>query len=66
MTLEKAAHHVATLCRVLGIFPSGHYVWRTRPPSARAQADQRLLTRISAIHGQSRGIYGAPRIHTEL
>jgi putative transposase len=63
VTREKAVHHVATLCRVLGVSPSGYYVWRTRPPSARAQADQRLLTRIRAIHGQSRGTYGAPRIH---
>lgn len=54
------------MCRVLGVSPSGYYAWRTRPPSARAQADQRLLTRIRAIHAQSRGTYGAPRIHAEL
>jgi putative transposase len=54
------------MCRVLGVSPSGYYAWRTRPPSARALADQRLLTRIRAIHAQSRGTYGAPRIHAEL
>ncbi len=54
------------MCRVLGVSPSGYYARRTRPPSARAQADQRLLTRIRAIHVASRGTYGAPRIHAEL
>ena len=54
------------MCRVLGVSPSGYYAWRTRPLSARAQADHVLLTRIRAIHVQSRGTYGAPRIHAEL
>jgi len=54
------------MCRILGVSPSGYYAWRTRPLSARAQADQALLTRIRAIHTQSRGTYGAPRIHAEL
>jgi transposase InsO family protein len=34
--------------------------------SARSQADHALLTRICTIHVQSRGTYGAPRIHAEL
>src|SRR3990170_8472816 len=63
---EKAVHDIATMCRVLGVSPSGYYAWRTRPLSARAQADHVLLTRIRAIHVQSRGTYGAPRIHAEL
>jgi len=54
------------MCRVLGVSPSGYYAWRTRPLSARAQADHVLLTRIRAIHVQSRGTYGTPRIHAEL
>lgn len=51
---------------MLGVSSSGYYAWRTRPQSARTQADHVLLTRIRAIHAQSRGTYGAPRIHAEL
>lgn len=66
MAQEKATHHLATLCRVLGVSPSGYYAWCERPPSARTQADQSLLVQIHAIHERSRGTYGTPRIHAEL
>lgn len=54
------------MCRLLGVSRSGYYAWRRRPPSARARADQGLSRRIRAIHEQSRGTYGAPRIRAEL
>jgi putative transposase len=57
---------VATLCRLLGVSRSGYYTWRTRPPSSRACADQALAGHIRAVHEQSRGTYGAPRIWAEL
>jgi putative transposase len=57
---------VATLCRLLGVSRSGYYAWRTRPPSARARADQELTRQIQEVHDQSRGTYGAPRIWAEL
>ena len=57
---------MATLCRLLGVSRSGSYAWRTRPPSARACANQELTRQIQAVHEQSRGTYGAPRIWAEL
>jgi len=66
MQQEKATHRIATMCRVLGVSPSGYYAWCDRPVSARAQADQALLVQIRAIHERSRGTYGGPRIHAEL
>ncbi len=63
---EKAAHAVATLCRVLGVSASGYWAWRRRTPAPRARADEQLTRRIRAIHQASRGTYGAPRIHAEL
>jgi putative transposase len=62
MQQEKATHHLATLCRVMGVSPSGYYAWCDRSVATRAQIDQSLLAQIRDIHEQSRGIYGAPRI----
>jgi putative transposase len=59
-------HAVRTMCRLLGVSPSGYYVWRRRPPSARAVADAALGARIREIHERSRGTYGAPRVQAEL
>jgi putative transposase len=36
------------------------------PPSAHAQADSALLTRVRTIHATSRQLYGAPRVHAQL
>ena len=54
------------MCRVLEVSTSGYYAWGKRPPSARAQADAELTSRMSAIHERSHGTYGAPRVHAEL
>lgn len=53
-------------CRVLKVSTSGYYDWLERPPSARAQADAVLVETIRDVHYESRGTYGAPRVHAEL
>ncbi len=63
---ERANHHLSTLCRLLGVSPSGFRSWATRSPSRRARADGQLTEQIRAIHRASRGTYGAPRVHAEL
>ena len=63
---EKAAYPVTLLCRVLGVVRSGYSAWQHRGVSARTQADQALTVQILSIHDQSRGTYGAPRVHAEL
>ena len=50
---------IAWMCRVLGVSPSGYYAWRGRPPSRRARENEALSRRITAIHAESREIYGA-------
>jgi transposase InsO family protein len=57
---------VALSCRVLGVSRAGYYAWRGRGPSARARADAELTAVIHRLHAQSRGTYGAPRIHADL
>ena len=61
--MHQAKHAVATMCRVLGVSPSGYYAWRKRPASERARQDSALLRRIRTVHEASRGTYGVPRVH---
>ncbi len=44
---------IHTMCRHLEVLPSGYYEWRSRPASARAEANRRLLLRIRALHAAS-------------
>ena len=37
-----------------------------RLPSARELSDAELTEKINAIHAESKGTYGAPRVHKEL
>ncbi|HYG59192.1 MAG TPA: IS3 family transposase, partial [Symbiobacteriaceae bacterium] len=63
---EKEHHSVKTMCRLLGVSTSGYYAWRVRKQSKRTQANTDLQQRITKIHQESRGTYGAPRVHAEL
>jgi putative transposase len=63
---KKAEHSIKTMCRVLGVSRSGFHAWQTRPSSARARQDERLIERIREIHRANRRVYGSPRIHAEL
>lgn len=54
------------MCRTLKVSTSGYYRWLKHTPSKRDQEDAMLTVKIEAIHTQSRGTYGAPRIHAEL
>jgi putative transposase len=64
---HRAEHRIATMYRVLGVSASGYYAWQRRAPSARAQQDAVLTMKIhTIIHIESRGTYGAPRVHAEL
>jgi transposase InsO family protein len=64
---EKAAgHNVAKACDLLEVSKSAYYERRGGVPSARQLSDADLLERIAAVHAESKGTYGAPRIHQEL
>ena len=66
MKANQAAWPVRTMCRVLGLSPSGYYAWLRRAPSARARRDAQLRQRIKEIWSANREVYGRPRIHAEL
>jgi len=63
---EKANFPIELLCSVLDVSRSGYYAWLDRGQSKRSQTNAALLTEVRAIHSQSRGAYGAPRVHREL
>ena len=54
------------MCRYLGVSPSGYYGWGTRPLSARAQDNARLLEQIRVLHAHHDGVVGSPRIWEDL
>lgn len=64
---EKAAgHQVRRPCALLGVSRSAFYAWSTEAPSSRGQADSELGRKVRAVHEESRGTYGAPRVHQQL
>ena len=63
---NRAAYPVAALCDVLSVSRSGFYAWVNRPPSARAGRRAELGDQVRAVHEQSRGTYGSPRVAAQL
>jgi len=63
---HRDTYPITLMCAALAVTPSGFYAAQHRPPSARAQDDERLLVGVRAAHAKSRRRYGAPRVHREL
>jgi putative transposase len=54
------------MCRALGVNRTSFHDWERRAPSDRALSDAWLIEKITKIHADSDGTYGARRIHAEL
>jgi putative transposase len=63
---KKAHFPIDFMCQQLGVSRSGYYAWKQRPESERHKADQALAQVVTAVHQESRGTYGSPRVHAEL
>jgi putative transposase len=63
---HRREYAVAMMCRLLRIKPSGFYAWLRRPPSRRSLENSRLKKHITAIHAESDGVYGSPKVRDEL
>ncbi len=65
---HNGAFGVKRLCQVIGVARSSFYHWLKTTPDreARAAADEELAVRIRAVHTESAGAYGAPRVTAEL
>ena len=66
MKAHQAEHSISMMARVLELSRSGYYAWLSRDESQRARENRLLTQRIREIHVETRGIYGAPRIHAKL
>ena len=59
-------YDTTTLCDAFGVSRSGYYAWLARPPSAREQANERLVTEMHVIRQGEEACYGSPRMTKEL
>jgi putative transposase len=62
---KAAGFPVAAACRAAGVSTSAYYAWAARP-SPPNPAQPRLVAEIRAIHTDSGGTYGSPRVTAEL
>jgi hypothetical protein len=63
---QDRRYPIRVMCRALATLSPGCYGWRARLESARAAANQALLTRLNQLHRESRQIYGNPRMWRKL
>lgn len=54
------------MCRLYRVTRAGFYAWLARGRSERACQNEALTAKIRAVHQESRGTYGSPRVHRAL
>ena len=62
---KRCRRNVKRACELLKVSRAAFYAWLSGPPR-RDQDDAGLAAKIAAVHEESRGRYGAPRVHAEL
>lgn len=64
----RGAYGVKRLCRILEVSRSGYYRWQAAAPARleRERADREVGEAMRAIHADSDGTYGRPRIAAAL
>ena len=63
---KQEQRNVKRACELLQVSRSAFYEARTNTPSPRQVADEQLLELIHDVHQDSKGRYGAPRVHAQL
>ena len=62
---KRGRRNVKRACELLKVSRAAFYQ-HLAGPSRRDQADAGLTREIQAVHQESKGRYGAPRVHVEL
>lgn len=63
---QAGRRNVSKACALLEVSRAAYYQWGQHIESEREREDQALAERIRTIHMDSKGTYGAPRVHAEL
>jgi len=63
---RRHQHTVRMMCRLLRVSRSGYHDWCHRGESIRAKRNRELLSIIRRVHDDSRGVYGARKVHHTL
>jgi transposase InsO family protein len=63
---HKDEFDVGAMCEALEVSRSGYYAWVNRGSSPRQTRRERAVEAIGAIHAESKGTCGSPRVHVEL
>ncbi|MGH9047934.1 MAG: IS3 family transposase [Acidimicrobiales bacterium] len=63
---KVAAHSVKRCCELLEVSRAAYYERLDLTPSAKECSDAELADKITAIHTESKGTYGSPRVHQAL
>jgi len=63
---RRNQYPVAMMCQALKVSRSGYYAWQVRPESQKSQSDRALTGMIRRVHAESHGVYGSPKMTSEL
>jgi putative transposase len=63
---QQTGLDVRLSCETLEVSRSGFYAWKDRPEAERTRENRDLVEKMKAIHAESRGTYGAPRLQSRL
>ena len=63
---RRNQYSVRMMCGALRVSRSGYHAWQVRPESRRARRNRELTRIIRQLHAESDGVYGSPKVHTEL
>lgn len=63
---QSDAYALEALCEALGVSPSGFACWKRGGKRPKRLSDTQLLALIRAIHAETKGAYGSPRMFSEL
>jgi putative transposase len=66
MKTLQGEYAIGELCAAFDVSRSGFHRWRTAEPCERAREDARISEVLRAVHRQSRGTYGRPRLVAAL